>query len=80
MDFTKNRIASMNGIMGAGWRKAVNNEILQIIPGPYIAEVPRVIPITTVDATGAAVSATGGSFQLHYCDGKGLTYTSGEIN
>ena len=80
MDFTKNRIASMNGIMGAGWRKAINNEILQIIPGPYIAEVPRVVTLTTVDATGAAVSAAGGSFQLHYCDGLGYTYTSAQIN
>lgn len=41
----------MNGIMGTGWRKAVNNDILQIRPGPYIAEVPRQITITTVDAT-----------------------------
>ena len=80
MDFTKNRIASMNGIMGAGWRKAINNEILQIIPGPYIAEVPRVITVTTTDATGAAVVATGGSFQIHYCDGLGYTYTSAQIN
>ena len=80
MDFTKNRIASMNGIMGAGWRKAINNEILQITSGPYIAEVPRVVTVTTVDSTGAAVAATGGSFQIHYCDGLGYTYTSGQIN
>ena len=51
-------IASMSGIMGAGWRRAVNNEILQIIPGPYVAEVARNIVITTVDITGAVVAAT----------------------
>ena len=76
IDYTKDRIASFNGIIGAGWRKSENNEILQITPGVYTPEVPRVITITTVDATGAVVAATGGSYQLHYCDGFGSTFVS----
>ena len=61
IDYTKDRIASFNGIIGAGWRKSENNEILQITPGVYTPEVPRVITIVTVDATGAVVSGHRGA-------------------
>ena len=46
IDYTVDRIASFNGIISAGWRKAENNEILQITPGNYSAEVARTITIT----------------------------------
>lgn len=34
------------------------------------------LTFTTVDSTGANVTATGGSFQLHYCNGYGVTFVS----
>ena len=75
-------IASMNGIISAGcWRKAEINDYIQInFNTQYVAEVPRVITFTTVDGTGTAAAATGGSFQLSYCDGRGLASTSATIN
>lgn len=79
IDYTVDRIASFNGVIGAGWRKVENNEILQIIPGNYVAEVPRVVTITTLDGSGAAVPATGGSYALQYTNGYGASYTSGPI-
>ena len=79
IDYTRDRIASFNGQMGAGWRNAYNNEILQITPGPYVAEVPRVITLTSVDATGTVVVATGGSYQIQYSNGNGAVFTSSQI-
>ena len=67
----------MNGIVAAGWRKADNNEILQINFDAYVAENPtRVLTFTTVGSTGANIAATGGSFQLYYCNGYGATFVS----
>ena len=79
LEYTSDRISSLNGVIGAGWRKTENNEILQITPGNYVAEVPRTVTITTVDGTGAAVAATGGSYVLHYCNGYGATFVSPPI-
>ena len=79
LEYTKNRIASFNGFLGAGWRKAENNEILQIIPGPYVAEVLRVVTMTAVDTIGNVVAATGGSYQIQYVDGFGAVFLSASI-
>ena len=76
IDYTVDRIASFNGIISAGWRKAENNEILQITPGNYTAEVARTITITTTDGSGAATAAQAGSYMLHYCNGYGATFVS----
>ena len=43
--------------------------------GPYVAEVARVITMTTVDASGNVVAATGGFYQ-QYCDGFGAVFVS----
>ena len=81
LDFSKDRIASMNGIISAGWRKAEINDYIQInFNTQYVAEVPRVVTFTTVDGTGTAAAATGGSFQVSYCDGYGFAFTSATIN
>ena len=81
LDFTKDRIASINGIISAGWRKAEINDYIQInFNTQYVAEVPRVITFTTIDGTGTASAATAGSFQLSYCDGRGLAFTSAIIS
>ncbi|KAL5506268.1 hypothetical protein EMCRGX_G007879 [Ephydatia muelleri] len=79
LEYTVDRIAAFNGVISAGWRKAENNEILQITPGNYTAEVPRVLTITTTDGTGAATVAVAGSYVLHYCNGYGATFVSPPI-
>ena len=79
LEYTVDRIAAFNGVISAGWRKAENNEILQITPGNYTAEVPRVLTLTTTDGTGAATVAVAGSYVLHYCNGYGATFVSPPI-
>ena len=45
LEYTSDRISSLNGVIGAGWRKTENNEILQITPGNYVAEFPALSPL-----------------------------------
>jgi len=80
LDYTKDRIASFNGVIGAGWRKAENNEQLQFTFGRNVAEVARTVALTTIDPSGSIIAAVGGKYQLQYTNGYGAVFVSDFID
>ncbi|KAL5469275.1 hypothetical protein EMCRGX_G030507 [Ephydatia muelleri] len=57
IDYTVDRIASFNCVIGAGWRKVENNEILQIIPASSAVEVGAAVVEVASAVVGAGVAS-----------------------